>query len=447
MDDLVAFDYSKVQGGIANNTVPTVSAVTTQPAPTTPRPEVTPQVANPAQDQKPSGRNALVGTQTYPIEMSIQATSTDLKSSRSENALELRFMDDQNEMLQDSGDGNIIIRETLSQPTTTRSVNLVKMGFVHTHTDLILEDDTSISLPLLDLDTYNEYMQPFEGDGPIGAVLVELEDSTELAQLDVPFGKVVMLDGDLRLTEKDDFRYQLFLGVKAGNALLTYKGFDRNSVSKIIHVHEDSMTYESNIFEKVSNEKVVLLEEDLLSREKAPLIISEDQVKIFATNKTSKKINDHTYQMDFSNSLAATRRYLELSHQDEPVFVGIRQMNKVLVPSESFMRHILSNLDNSKLANRCVVQVNLRKKVSKVDVDSESIESSVETYAQMLDTDGKFYDSASDKTRKIIVVGENQGSEKISQDAKINIKITYQDESVEFLGSYCSPNTYLVEQL
>jgi hypothetical protein len=69
------------------------------------------------------------------------------------------------------------------------------------------------------------------------------------------------------------------------------------------------------------------------------------------------------------------------------------------------------------------------------------------TYAQVLDSDGKFYDSVSDKTRKIIVIGESQGSSDVFADAKINIKIQYQDGSSQFLNSYCSPNTYLVEQL
>lgn len=69
------------------------------------------------------------------------------------------------------------------------------------------------------------------------------------------------------------------------------------------------------------------------------------------------------------------------------------------------------------------------------------------TYTQVLDNDGKFYDNLSDKTQKIIVVGESEGPEQISPDAKINIKIQYQDGSVQFLNSYCSPNTYLVEQL
>ena len=151
--------------------------------------------------------------------------------------------------------------------------------------------------------------------------------------------------------------------------------------------------------------------------------------------------------MAFGSSDLGGRRYLELNHQSEPVFVGIRDNNNVTVPSENFMRFILSKVEGSKLGNRCLVQVNLTKKAQKVDVASESIGMSLMTSTQMLDSDGKFYDSLSDKTRKVIIIGEGQGAAEISPDAKVNIKIQYQDGSVQFLNSYCSPNTYLVEQL
>lgn len=111
------------------------------------------------------------------------------------------------------------------------------------------------------------------------------------------------------------------------------------------------------------------------------------------------------------------------------------------------MRLILSNFEGSGLGNRCLIQVNLTKKAVKVDVGTESVQASVMPYVQMLDMDGKFYDSVGEKTTKVVVVGEAQGAPEISKDSKINFKISYEDGSEEFFGSYCSPNSYLVEQL
>jgi hypothetical protein len=207
------------------------------------------------------------------------------------------------------------------------------------------------------------------------------------------------------------------------------------------------MTYDANFYEDVVNEKIRLFEENLLARESSPLIISGEQVKIFSTSISAKKINNHTYKMAFGSSNLAGRRYLELNHQSEPVFVGIRDNNNITVPSENFMSFILSKVEGRKLGNRCLVQVNLNKIANNVDVASESIGQSLMTSTQMLDSDGKFYDSLSAKTNKIIIIGEGQASSDISLDSKINIKIKYEDGSVQFLNSYCSPNTYLVEQL
>jgi hypothetical protein len=465
VDDLIAFDYSKADKDIKAQTMPTVSTVTTQgvSVPQSVGPSVdlrgVPQASSSHKTHKPvttqPEKNNLINKTvekqmapvTYPTRMTIQITGTDLEKTVDEVGFEVRFQDDLTEAIQDYGTGEVNLDQTLSNEKMTRSVTVLKRGFAPTNTDLILEaEGAKVSLPLLEEGRFNELLAPFESRGPIGAVLVELEDNVEGAALDVPYSQVLNLDEDLKVTDSNVFSYQLFVGVKAGNALLQYKD-GRGTASKIIHVHERELTFESNFFEEVLNERVVLLEEYLLAKEKTPLILSAEEVKEFATNKVAKKINNHTYETDFNRTLLGGRKYLELSHQHEPVFVGFKENMQLEVPSENFMRHILSKFEGSSLGNRCLVQLNLTKKASKVDVAAESVGASLMTYTQILDADGKFYDSVSSKSRKVIVVGENQGPQDNSQDAKINFKVTYEDGSVQFLGSYCSPNTYLVEQL
>lgn len=461
VQDLVAFDYSKATQDIKNDTVPVVSNVTTQPklpeaattwtvkekksskkaSKKTPAPEMNRLLADKSQ-------KSVQDSIRYPSRVTIQIVSTDLKKSAQEVGFEVRTQDDLSESHQDYNSGSVTLDQELAAPKMTRSVAVLKHGFAPTNTEIILEEGVSeISLPMIEEGTFNEMMAPFESRGPMGAVLVELDDETENATLDVPYSQVLHLDGDLKVTESGDYRYQLFVGVKVGNALLGYKDNRGEVVSKIIHIHEREVTFEMNFFENVTDEKVLLFEEDLLGKEKAPLIITSEQVKQFATQKTARKLNDHTYKMNFERILLGTRKYLELNHQAEPVFIGIRENQVVKVPSESFMRYILSRFEGSQLGNRCLVQVNLSKRALKVDVAPESVGQTLMTYTQMLDRDGKFYDSVGDKTEKIIVVGEDQGAPEYAVDSKINFKITYEDGSVQYLGSYCSPNTYLVEQL
>jgi hypothetical protein len=444
--NIVAFDYSQAKQDINNQIIPTMSSH--KPRASFPKPSPRPEPIVPEEEQKPDEKNHFVAPTTYPVSISILALGSDLKKLESLKGFEVRFQDDLSEMIEDYGAGEVKFETELSQPKMTRTVTILKRGYTPVTTEIILEEGAgSVSIPLLDEEVLNDLMVPFERTGAVGALLVELDDETELAKLDVSFGDVIKLNGDFKRTENDDFRYQLFLGVHAGNAMVSYHRNNGEIVSKILHVHENEMTYDANFYEHVINEKVRLYEENLLGKESSPLIISGDQVKVFPSNAISKKINNHTYKMAFSSSHLGGRRYLELNHQSEPVFVGIRDNNNITVPSEHFMSFILSKIEGSKLGNRCLVQVNLTKKAQKVDVASESIGQSLMTSTQMLDTDGKFYDSLSDKTRKIIIIGEGQGSADVSMDSKINIKIQYQDGSTQFLNSYCSPNTYLVEQL
>ena len=459
--NLMAFDYSRANQDVANQMIPTVTTVTTHKSksksnakhklPTIVKGKPNTKSNGMLDDQNPpqaEENHFLAPPSSYPVSISIFALGTDLKKLEKLQGYEVRFQDDLSEMLEDYGAGEVKFEAELAQPKMTRTVTLLKRGYIPVTTEIILEEGAgSVSIPMLEEDTLNDLTAPFERRGLVGALLVELDDETDVAKLDVPFGEVVKLDGDLKRTENENFRYQLFVGVQAGNAMVSYHRGNGEVVSKIIHVHENEMTYDANFYEDVVNEKIRLYEEELLAKESSPLIISGENVKIFATNSSAKKINNHTYKMAFGSSHLAGRRYLELNHQTEPVFVGIRDNNNVTVPSENFMRFILSKVEGAKLGNRCLVQVNLTKKAESFEVASESISQSLMTTTQILDNDGKFYDSLSDKTRKIIIIGEGQGAAEISPDAKINIKIQYQDGSVQFLNSYCSPNTYLVEQL
>lgn len=470
VDDLVAFDYSKAQQDVKEEKVPTVSTVTTQntvlqgtSVPTVlqaPMTMTNVSKSQPKKTQKPvttHQQDALTDkgmglvqeeAKTFQNRVTIQITGTDFKQTHEEVGFEVRPQDDLSESVSDYNNGSVSLDSDLAQPNMTRSVTILKRGFAPTNTDLILEEGASeVTVPMVSENTFNEMIAPYESRGPIGVVLVELDDEVESASLDVPYSQVLKLDEDMKITTDSNFTYQLFVGVKAGNAMLSYKSANGEVTSKIVHIHERELTFETNFFEPSVSEKVTLVEEDLLSKDKMPLILSSEEVRQFATEKTAKKINDHTYKTDFRKTLLGGRKYLELGHQQEPVFVGYKNEMTLEIPSENFMRYILSRFEGSKLGNRCLVQVNLSKKASRVDVAAESAGENLQTSTQILDSDGKFYDSVGEKSQKVIVVGENQGSQDYSQDAKINLKITYQDGSIQYLGSYCSPNTYLVEQL
>ncbi len=464
VSDLIAFDYSSAKKDMLNQQIPKVSGVSSHQvggqffsidnrAIETKKQSLPEKVGKKVDESKSKIEKAsfvapLEDSKRYSSLLTIQASGTDLKGTQEIIGFEVRPQDDLNEAISDHNGGIIRIEEALSQETMTRSVSILKRGFAPTNTDLIFEEGSAeVTYPLIDETVFNELLKPYDSMGPQGMVLVELGNAGERTSLDVPYSKVLYLDENMVVTSDKNYVYQLYVGVKAGNALLSYHKKQERIISKIIHIHDHEVTYDSNIYGPELGRSFSLVEEDLLGKEKMPLIVTSENVREFATERTAKKINDHTYKLETHAELLGARRYLELTHHSEPVFVGFKNSSRLVIPSENFMRYVLTKTQSPSVANRCLVQVNLTKEVSKIDVGSESVSQSLELETHFLDSDGKLYDSAGPKTEKVIIIGENQGTAANSQDGKVNLKVSYVDGTVEYLSSYCSPNTYLVEQL
>ena len=380
------------------------------------------------------------------VMMSIQTKATNFKRTKTVKNFEVRFQDDLNEIYEDYGSGEVHLT-TRTSTIMNRSMVLLKRGYAPTNTDLIVENNSKVTLPLIEEVVFNKLLDENSSDAASGALLVEFDDETEVALLDSPYSQTVLLDQDLKTTNDENFRYKLFTGVKAGNVYLTYKKFDGSEISKIVHIHEREVTFDANIYEDVKHSQVTLFEEGLLAKELSPLIVTGEQVRVFATDIVAKKLNQNTYKLNRKKALLGDRQYLEVNHLDEPVFVGYRDSNKIVVPSEHFINFVLSKFEDRKLGNRCIIQININAPLANFHIGTESVGSSLVTSSQVLDQDGKFYDSIGPKSNKIIILGENYGSLEQNQDGKVNIKIDYLDGSTRFISSYCSPNTYLVEQL
>jgi len=467
VDELVAFDYSALKKDVKNGKISLVTQMDTQnevqkddttnkvvSLPVTSKSAVVPIVSKKVtiQEEKQSEKLSIKSPQNssrnYENRIAVNVIGTDFLSSQKELGFEVRPQDNTNEAFSDYNSGEVVMDEVLNSPKMNRTVNIVKRGFAPTNTDLILEEGVSeMTIPMIKEEVFHDLLSPYGPSKRLGVVIVELDESTEGVDIDVPHFKTVKLDEEMKTVSGDEYSYLMYVGVKAGNALLSYRDTHGESVSKIIHVHENELTFDSNFYEDVTDEKVVLVEEDVLSKEKAPLILNASQVNHFANKKTVAKVNQHTFKTDYNKTSIGGRKYLELNHLDEPVFVGFKDVNKLVIPSENFMRSILSQFKTPNLANRCLIQVNLGKKAISVETATESVGQSLETKIQILDEDGRFYDSLSTKSEKIIISGDIQSDTEDIGDSKINLKITFKDSSVQYLSSYCSPNTYLVEQL
>ena len=90
------------------------------------------------------------------------------------------------------------------------------------------------------------------------------------------------------------------------------------------------------------------------------------------------------------------------------------------------------------LKDRCLVQINLSKDVKEIKANGKNRSGEMLIETSFLDSDGEF-SRESDLAKNAFLVGDLEG--------QFSVRLDYTDGTTEFLKTFCSEGTYLVEQL
>ena len=379
----------------------------------------------------------------------ISLTLTDIDTAKELNNFELRFKDDFNESYSDDKNGEILISQQMSSSLLSRSALILRQGYVPTNFDLVYEDEghgkvTNLSVPLISNENLYKLYSKYGGSvSEGGTILVELSDDTEDADIDVKHGKKVYLNDRFNTVKSEDydFNYIMFLGVEQGNANLSFKLSDDSTVSKLVYVTESEVYYEPNYyFEKSDN--LSFYEINPLNQNSYERSVDKSEIRVLGEDASVSNLNNNTLKVAKTIIPLGSRKYYEVKHLEESIFIGKWDKQNVEIPSEDYLRFILDQFDKAKLESSCMVQINLpkSKKVTTHQVqfrDSRGDHAIVDSLA--LDNDGMLYEDVSFNTTKIFVSASTKGI--------IDLKVSYDDGSVDYLKSFCSEDTYWVEQL
>ena len=110
-----------------------------------------------------------------------------------------------------------------------------------------------------------------------------------------------------------------------------------------------------------------------------------------------------------------------------------------MLPGQDYIMHILNIQEVDNLNGLCLIQLNLSKAPKKFLVNALSAKNDLYFDVSYLDEDGKLYSEISDLTKKIFLLGNTQGV--------ASIEVESIDGSKDLFHSYCSLETYLIEQL
>ncbi|MFT6633061.1 MAG: hypothetical protein ACJAS4_003030 [Bacteriovoracaceae bacterium] len=383
-------------------------------------------------------------SKNYKSEFTVSLSSINYKKDNFKpiHDFEIRFHDDEDDIVQDFGEGKIVIKDNLSTQMNIRRATLLASSHYPTVFDFVFEGTkASIEVPMFKKDVFEDLIKSLGITGIGAHLLIELDEKTEDIEIaaDSKYERKVYLNKNLKDVDRDnaDYSYILFLGVDPGNTIVNFKNIKNEISNKIIHLTEKEIYYDPNFYAEILDDKVELFKEGLLSKCKGLLNIEVDKIKSWSFDGKVTKKSLNSYSLGRMIYPIGTRKYMELSHLDESIFVGRWGQDPVIVPSEEYVRHALGNFDIR--GSECLVQVNLTKDLKNFSYNAQSKNGYVRTQARFLDKDGSFYTDLSNDSKRIFVVGEEQGI--------INMKLEYTDGSSQYLQTFCSDNTYLVEQL
>lgn len=400
---------------------------------------------NSDETKRPVTKRPRIISQGFKSEYSITVKGVTEKSLiQNLKNFEVRFADDQDDIKQDYGAGIIKLEQKINNSLSVRRGVILASSYIPTVVDFVLENSSVAStIPLISRDQLDSYIKKNNINGLGGHVLVELDDLTEDVEIEIERGyqKKIYLNKDFRLVDPTDSEYSqiMFLGVSPGNAILNFRTYKNEYTSKIINVSNDEIYFDSNFYVEIKGEKIDLFEENLLAKDQFPLNIRNSQISNFSFKSKVTKKALNRYEVNRAVYPLGTRKYFELKHLDESIFIGYWDNKEVEVPSESYMRFILDNFNIPSVSSQCLVQLNLRKSAKRLSYEGDNGNSPIRINQLLLDSDGVFYDEFGHSTNKVFLLGEEQGI--------INIKLEYADGSFDFVQTFCSDSTYLVEQL
>jgi vacuolar-type H+-ATPase subunit F/Vma7 len=333
--------------------------------------------------------------------------------------------------------GAIEIEEMINEKVSTIRGTILGSETFPTIVELPLEyGDYLMNIPLLDRDNLFKKYEGIRG----ALLLVELDESTDSIDIDHKYVERVYLSENFKeVDEGDSYRFILFVGVEPGNTLIQYLTLNEEVGEKIVHLVEDHVFYESNTFIESEKEKIELYETKVLGKKDLELNIEGEDIAFFNSGIKSKSIGLNLYEIDTPIMPLGMRKYLELSHLVETIYAGYQDNKSIKVPSKEYLNYVMDTFEIDSIENQCMLQINFEKPIVDFSYASESYKGPIAFEVLYLDKDGMFNEDASDFAKKVFLVGDTPGS--------INLKVEYADNSKDYFQTFCSPNTFVVEQL
>ena len=383
--------------------------------------------------------------------LTIHAIHTELDKEMSENlhGFSMYSASNNNKAYEDYNSGKIEYEYSLNGYSGILRATLVKNFYIRTTIEAPLSGEFSnVEVPMIDIKSIEDYLDKNELSGYGGYYLVDLGEYFEDVEIssdqntEYSYEQRVYLDENFKIVKSgNDYRYILFLGVIPGNIRVQYLGANRIEASKITFVAPDEMTFDIATSRPSHEINFDLTLKNTLGVQNVPLDLNTQKMTTFVGAVQPVKTSSGKYSLNIPWGTKGSRTYIEVNHLESPIFVGVDGGNKLELPSLEFVQEIMRSFQIDGLNEReCLVQVNFDKKeVVNVSLRGESAQGPMTFEQNFLDKDGVFTKYVSPMSGKLFILGNEEGI--------FPILVEYADGKKDYLRTYCSPGSYILEQL
>ena len=372
----------------------------------------------------------------------ISAKEINLSTQKKRQLKTFEFIPDYDraERSDDQGSGNIAFGYSLSGDMNTQTGTVEAPGMMPTRVELNLSKKATFEVPLINAAGIQNFLVKkglsIEGN----LILLAIDSSIADTEIDSKYAERFFFDNNFKsLSSPVGASLVMYAGVKTGNIMVRYQLSNKEVAQKIVYVGDGEMYFEHAEFTNSNRETYTLNTRNLMGQKRKGLNIDGEQISFFNTNIKSKKKTLNAYDIKVPELVSGMRKYLEFTHLKDTVFVGTSSTKEIEIPNNDFISKVLEMNQVSSLKDRCLVQINLSKDLRDFKANGKNRTGEMYVETTYLDIDGNFSRDSFEKADKVFIVGDLEG--------QFNVKLDYTDGSTEFMKTFCSENTYLVEQL
>ena len=318
---------------------------------------------------------------------------------------------------------------------------LVSPGHIRTVVNLPIEErkEVDFDIPLIDEGTFEQYGDSdtnFDG----GFLLVWISKKAEDVDIDSEYSLRIFLDEEFReVSHEDEYSYVLFMGIQPRITNLSYLLENGEVAEKPVHISANEILYDFSSIGEAGYETFELYQKNLFSGKRVELPLGEREISYFNRDISPTRKGLNYYDIKRPALPAGSRNYLKLEHLDGTLYVGYKKEHRLEIPGQDFIENIMDGFGIDDLSNSCLIQLNFSDPIIHFGAGLDSFQWHDGIDLVYLNSDGTFEEMPSLKTEKAFILGESAGV--LAGAAE------YSDGRREFFKSFCSPGSYLIEQL